>query len=305
MAPRKPFIVCLPMCGLLLLASCLHDPELSETPRVRRTQPVKAPAPVPPPAPVAPPPPTEAGVNIVTEPPGATVLIDGAKVGRTPFRTTLAPGHYSLQLRLQDYKPVLRDLTLHAGPDQLVMEILVDDEASVGMLRVELPCAGPNANEGLCNVEPRNAEAQWKAPGKSYESFRLTLRVRGVMEPHLVPGCKDLRRAAWCETKERPEHDGNNLYSLRTSGGKTYRLNAGSPGAGHPFGVDYRETITVRGSEILTLVANSGDGAEQRNYSGANLSGRPILIPYVDPDPEPFDGQFVQVDLETMVRIKD
>ena len=46
------------------------------------------------------------GLFLSSDPPGADVLIDGAKQsGQTPLTLPLAPGEYNLTLRLQGYEP--------------------------------------------------------------------------------------------------------------------------------------------------------------------------------------------------------
>ena len=79
-------------------------------------------APLPPPAPpvVAPAPPTAepvepANVNFNSEPPGATIVIDGNPAGQSPVTLPLAPGRHSIELRLANYRPWTRSMMVTPG----------------------------------------------------------------------------------------------------------------------------------------------------------------------------------------------
>jgi len=82
-----------------------------------RTPPVPSPAPKPAhPDPPPPPPPTEVRVRIVSHPADATVVLDGKKLGRTPFDDTLKadPGKHVVKLRRRGYATYKLDLELGA-----------------------------------------------------------------------------------------------------------------------------------------------------------------------------------------------
>jgi hypothetical protein len=49
-------------------------------------------------------------MKILTEPQGATVIIDGETIGKTPLKMPMAPGTYRLQIELPKYAPVALDI---------------------------------------------------------------------------------------------------------------------------------------------------------------------------------------------------
>jgi len=85
-----------------------------------------SPSPVsPPPAPTPAPPPAPARVRVrlVTHPAGATVMLDGKKLGRTPLDETIAadPGKHVMKLRHRGYATQVLDVNLAADLTQDVM----------------------------------------------------------------------------------------------------------------------------------------------------------------------------------------
>jgi hypothetical protein len=76
-------------------------------------------APTPPPV-VAPPPPAAAkpSIDVISEPPGADVLVDGSLKGRTPLRISdLDPGSYQFEVRKQGRTSYRQSADLEANAD--------------------------------------------------------------------------------------------------------------------------------------------------------------------------------------------
>jgi hypothetical protein len=75
--------------------------------------PTAAPKPVPPPAPAVP---ASIRVRIITHPADATVLLDGKKLGHTPFDETMAPdpGKHTIKLRRRGYATQSIDVGMDA-----------------------------------------------------------------------------------------------------------------------------------------------------------------------------------------------
>jgi hypothetical protein len=76
-------------------------------------------APTPPPI-VAPPPPVSAkpSIDVISEPPGAEVLVDGSLKGRTPLRISdLDPGSYQFEVRKQGRTSYRQSADLEANAD--------------------------------------------------------------------------------------------------------------------------------------------------------------------------------------------
>jgi serine/threonine-protein kinase len=73
----------------------------------------------PAPVPVAPAQPAPAQLSINTEPPGASISLDGRPVGRSPMpNVSLRAGPVRVDLSLDGYKPLTENLSLVAGPQE-------------------------------------------------------------------------------------------------------------------------------------------------------------------------------------------
>ena len=72
-------------------------------------------------APVAPPPPAAVGnpsIDVISDPPGAEVVVDGAVKGRTPLRISdLDPGSYDLEVRKEGYASYKKSTQLESAAD--------------------------------------------------------------------------------------------------------------------------------------------------------------------------------------------
>lgn len=82
--------------------------------------------------------PCRATVDVVTEPSGVRVILDGAPQGASPLRLTLNPGQYTLQLDLAGYEAIARDVMAQCG-DQLMMQETLRDIAPPHMVLGKLP----------------------------------------------------------------------------------------------------------------------------------------------------------------------
>ncbi len=59
---------------------------------------------------------TRGGLRVTSEPPGATVLLDGAPAGTTPFKLDeLEVGEHQVKLELEGYVPLVRTVTVRGG----------------------------------------------------------------------------------------------------------------------------------------------------------------------------------------------
>jgi hypothetical protein len=92
---------------------------------------------------------------------------------------------------------------------------------------------------------------------------------------------------------------GYNIYSLEVGApAATYYLNAGQSGPRRCFPIDYTETIPMQGATTLTLIGDPVDGVQIINVDDA---GKPNVVPDVPPAPAAFDGQFIQMDVVSVV----
>ena len=75
----------------------------------------------------------------------------------------------------------------------------------------------------------------------------------------------------------------------------TYYLNSGTSGINNCFPLDEQHVVQVQGGSGLRLFANNGfDVCGVRNLDDQGVA---IVIPNIPPDPNAFNGQFVQVDV--------
>ena len=77
--------------------------------------PPSAAPPVAAPAPPAAEPAEPANVNFNSEPPGATIVIDGNAAGQSPATLPLAPGRHAIELRLANHRPWTRSMMVTPG----------------------------------------------------------------------------------------------------------------------------------------------------------------------------------------------
>lgn len=79
-------------------------------------------------------------INLTSDPAGATVLVNGQELGRTPCTVELPPGAYDLEFRLPDRPAVMQKVVLTAGQTQNVP--LIELPAAQARLKVSSDPAG-------------------------------------------------------------------------------------------------------------------------------------------------------------------
>lgn len=156
-------------------------------------------------------------------------------------------------------------------------------------LRWEIPC-GEHLAVSACNAqdpEPVVATMQGVPDGL----YDVTLRFRGVIE---LESYTPMPASGTWVKGATPANDGNNIYSLTISDPPaTYYLNAGE----HlPYCqvLDEEHAVQIRGGATVTLFATAYDGGQVTNV---DENGEPLVVPGVSPAPEPYDGQFVRMDV--------
>ncbi len=162
--------------------------------------------------------------------------------------------------------------------------------------RWEMPCQGDGPDDAHCEAPDgvdRAIEVD-ATTGATSTTFVTTVRVRGVVEPKTVEDA-DYTDGPWAEGGD-PAGDEASVFALEVSDpDRVHHLNAGaSPGA-HAMAVDVEVTLDIAPGATVRLVADDGgDGLQLRNL-GAD--GDPLVIEGVEPDPDPYDGQFLQIDV--------
>jgi hypothetical protein len=187
-----------------------------------------------------------------------------------------------------------------------------DVAGALAGLRWELPCSGAGSapvncatryDAGLAVV--RTATIQG-VPGTTYS---VTLRFRGIVEEKTYSGATTggaIGAGPDGGTNSNlfvvggtPSGDTWNIYALGISDpATTYYLNSGASGTDRVFLLDYRASLPMKAGATVTLTANSVEGLETRNIGS---DGNPVIVSDIPPAPNPYDGQFVQMDVESVV----
>jgi len=185
-----------------------------------------------------------------------------------------------------------------------------DPGSSLSGLRLEVPCANPKFNQDTeCHWDRsllQTADPAWKLKreivrtfgGKPGTLYAVTLHVRGVVEPKNFTG-GEVQHEHF-QSGGAPVRNDYNFYSLHVSNPEaTYTFNRSEQKVGHyTFPIDYRVTIPIRGGATVTMGAYDSNDVAIANHQH-------IVIEGVPPAPAPFDGQFFQLDVESITRQAD
>jgi hypothetical protein len=180
-----------------------------------------------------------------------------------------------------------------------------DPGVSLSGLRLEVPCANPKFNADTeCHWDQtllQSADPAWKLKreivrtfeGKPGALYQVTLHVRGVVEPKNFTG--GTVQFEHFQTGGTPVKNDYNFYTLRVSEpAATYTFNRNEEKVGHyTFPIDYHVTIPVRGGATVTMGAYDSNDVAIANHKHFVVEGVP-------PAPQPFDGQFFQLDVDSI-----
>lgn len=159
--------------------------------------------------------------------------------------------------------------------------------------RIELPCKGVISSVACSADQTTDVFAFEGQPGVTYS---VTLRFRGVVEQTTYAGGV---QDGYFYTGGTVGVAGWNTFSIKVaSPAQTYWLNAGAAGTLHCFLIDYTRTIKITGGANITLNGDALDGQQVRNFDGTN---KPIVVPEIPPAPAAYDGQFVYIDVISIV----
>lgn len=177
---------------------------------------------------------------------------------------------------------------------------------SLAGLRIEVPCADHFNQDTECHWDRQllqPAGSPWKLERKIARTFAadparifdVTLHVRGVVEPKNFTG-GDVQFEHFQSGGTAVKND-YNFYSIEVSDPHAvYTVNRSAEKVGHyTFPIDYRVTIPIRGGATVTMGAYDSNDVAIANHQRHVVAG-------VTPAPQPFDGQFFQVDVETIRR---
>ncbi|HEX8790973.1 MAG TPA: hypothetical protein VF765_08465 [Polyangiaceae bacterium] len=185
---------------------------------------------------------------------------------------------------------------------------------SLAGLRWELPCT--MAGGTFCPTIVDGGDVQvvsatlGGAPGQTYA---VTLRFRGVVEmktyldgdagePQNV-GARGLANAQFFVSGGVPSgNDSYNVYELQVSDPPgVYFMNSGVSNVANTWWLDYTATIAMKMGATVTMTADAIDKSQVSNLNG--VDGGPVIVPGVPPFPQAYDGQFIQMDVVSVVEM--
>lgn len=157
---------------------------------------------------------------------------------------------------------------------------------------------GPPSGPGFGPCDS-NATVTATMGGDSSIAYNVTLRFRGVVEEKTYTG--GTNDGAFWQVGGTPDTGPWNIYRLTISNpSTTYYLNRGASGLFHCFAIDYQKTITINGGATVTLYADSvpQPNPEQVWNSSTDPPTQTLIsIPGITSPAQPFDGQFIQMDV--------
>jgi hypothetical protein len=160
-------------------------------------------------------------------------------------------------------------------------------------LRWEMP--GIQSGASCKAADPRPVKTT-QLGGDPNRIYSVTLRFRGVVEEQSYAG--GTQKGRWY-VGGRSADGIYNIYKLEIMDPhQVFFLNAGRAGLRRCWMIDYTQTILIRGGAKITLSADAQDGWLVGNVDD---KGKPIVVPGVPPAPLAYKGQFIQMDVVSVV----
>lgn len=177
--------------------------------------------------------------------------------------------------------------------------------------RYELKCMAGGSDHDC--PEPNNVPTKTVTlMGTSGKSYDVSIHVRGIVEQRTYPGAVSANATAaptatgptnqaFFVTATVTNNDSYNTYPLTISNPATvYCLNSGT--SGHPYvdPIDYNATIRVAAGASVSMQSQSTDTFIIRNV---DQNKNPIVVPGVPPAPNTFDGQFFEIEVNSVAPV--
>ncbi len=154
-------------------------------------------------------------------------------------------------------------------------------------LRAEMPCTGGECAGGSTCFTDNDIDESVVMNGDPGVTYGVLLAVRGVLEHQEYDGQCD---GQWCVGGNAPLNPWNEVTITISDPPAEYHPNNGAAGVFEVFAIDEERTVAITAGATITITID-GNGSCSIDNSQA------IVIPGVPPDPQPFDGQFLQLDL--------
>lgn len=135
--------------------------------------------------------------------------------------------------------------------------------------------------------------------GSAEVTYDITLRIRGVLEPHVYTGGAQVGDHFYVGGAPLLPSGYNTVSITVSAPAKTYYLNlADAKGEIYQvFNLDYTAVVSANGGAKVTLGLTDPDCALVRNCQSFTGECAPYVPAAVPPAPAAFDGQFLQLDL--------
>jgi hypothetical protein len=173
--------------------------------------------------------------------------------------------------------------------------------ASIDGFRFEFPCKDPMPDQpkegadglsGLVTGDPKttdNFTVHRQFGGEAGKRYKVTLRFRGVVEPMMYKGGQPVGEYFYVGGEKN--NATYNVYQIRVSSPQSHYFLNRQDKVGHRiFAIDYTQTIEIDGGAEIVFFGDGQNGRLITNY-------KKLVVPGIAPAPEPFNGQFVQVDV--------
>ncbi|HZZ73883.1 MAG TPA: hypothetical protein VFE24_16645 [Pirellulales bacterium] len=165
----------------------------------------------------------------------------------------------------------------------------------------EHPQEGANCDSALVKpgADPRKSDnftITKKFGGEAGKHYEVTLRFRGVCEPmKYKDGKKD---GDLFYIGGEPDNNDYNIYKLTISSPESHYFLNRQDAVGHKiFTIDYTKTIEIDGGATITMFGDGQNGLMISNF-------KKLVVPDVEPAPKPFHGQFIQMNVVSVVEKK-
>jgi len=167
--------------------------------------------------------------------------------------------------------------------------------------RFEFPCKDPmpeNPKEGadgpsgLVTGDPKttdNFTVTKNFGGEKGRRYQVTLRLRGVVEPMMYKNGKQVGEYFYIGGEKN--NATYNVYQISVSSPTSHYFLNRQDKVGHQiFTIDYTQTIEIDGGATVTFHGDGQNGRLITNF-------KKLVVPGIPPAPQPYNGQFVQVDV--------
>lgn len=154
-------------------------------------------------------------------------------------------------------------------------------------LRANLPCTGGDCAGATTCTTAGSVDEGVVMAGEDGVTYGVQLAVKGVLEHQEYDGECD---GQWCIGGDPAPNPWNEVTIVVSDPPGEYHPNFGDAGVYEVFAVDEQRTIAIAAGATITIEIDGNGTCSIENFTA-------IVIPDVPPDPQAFDGQFLQLDL--------